>query len=379
MKKQHRLYTESGALTLRRVFLAMVYAGLLSFCILWHNTVLNLAVIVISVLVLCDIIKLHMSLFVKFSAGQNNDFEGIAGRKLYIPVSYRNYTPFCFPVCRFDVYDSSNNVADSPVFSVEPFGKHTVYVEIEPQYSGLYTVGLNKITVWDIFGFLRFRRRSKLSACSLTVLPEIIKDRFPGLPKDEKPEDEDYQFRNYIDGDNLRLVNWKKSAGNEELIVKEIIENRHPYDILLYYNSEPAEDPGFRDTLASCAATVAELLSYRHMELRMYFSSPSSGVSGPFGTENKLHGIMRAIAAAEFVSAVPEITPDAENADSVYIIVPGIPADLDKIINSPFLRDRNIYVFSLTDDTKPVVIPEKYSYVIPLRYTLLRRGGADNG
>lgn len=378
MKKQSSLYKRTGVLSFRRIFAAAVYFGAATYCLIEANPVINLAVIVMSAVILADLIKLHISLFVKITADFRKDPECVAGKKFFITLTYKNYTPFCFPVCRFSLYDSDGNVADVPAFSIEPFGKHTISVETEPQYCGIYTIGLNKITVWDIFGLFNIKKHTKISKINLTVLPETIADRFPGLPKDDKPEDEDYQFRNYEDGDNLRLVNWKKSAGNEELIVKQVLENKHPFDMLLLYNSVSVTDAAFRDTFASSAATVAELLTYRRKNVHLYYTYSDSDMRGPFGTEDGLPGIKRALAKAGYEECIPSMSPDAEDADSVYIVTPGIPQNLDQIINNPFIRDKNVYVYSLIDDTQEFTVPDRYSYVIPLRYTLLRRGGEED-
>lgn len=62
------------------------------------------------------------------------------------------------------------------------------------------------------------------------------------VPRGKSPSGEDYELRPYHPGDNVRAIHWKISAKRDELVVREMLEQRLPLPVLTFDHFGPAEE-----------------------------------------------------------------------------------------------------------------------------------------
>ena len=90
-------------------------------------------------------------------------------------------------------------------------------------------------------------------------LPEGLGTPQP-LPRGKSPSGEDYELRPYREGDSLRTVHWKMSAKRDELVTRELLEDRRPLPVLTIDHFGAAETvERALDRLAGYALALLEL------------------------------------------------------------------------------------------------------------------------
>ena len=71
-------------------------------------------------------------------------------------------------------------------------------------------------------------------------LPEGLGTPRP-VPRGKSVSGEDYELRPYREGDSLRTVHWKMTAKRDELVTRELLEDRRPLPVLTLDHFGPRE------------------------------------------------------------------------------------------------------------------------------------------
>ena len=58
-------------------------------------------------------------------------------------------------------------------------------------------------------------------------------------PRGRSASGEDYDLRPFREGDSLRTVHWKMSAKRDELVTRELLEDRRPVPVLTFDHFGP--------------------------------------------------------------------------------------------------------------------------------------------
>jgi len=134
-------------------------------------------------------------------------------------------------------------------FSVPPYKKHEVVLNIDAKYRGTYKVGVSNIILYDFLGLFKFNQKHDKSL-EFTVNPRILS--IPFLPLLSMLQDsaavrnykqnEDYSviadLRKYQPTDGYKKIHWKVSAKRNELISKDFQETEKNAALLLVDNSD---------------------------------------------------------------------------------------------------------------------------------------------
>lgn len=124
--------------------------------------------------------------------------------------------------------------------SGQAYAKAEIHASWQPQYVGKAVVRLKKARCFDLLGVLALPlpKKSYQSSEKVTVLPEIFpvpvetgmrsrefameQERYL-LADAEEYSAEQFQIREYRQGDRLRSIHWKLSAKEDELMVREFL------------------------------------------------------------------------------------------------------------------------------------------------------------
>ncbi len=105
-------------------------------------------------------------------------------------------------------------------------------IPMETSHCGAYSYKMEKLYIYDIFGFFRTTRlidkNNELLVRPVPRIPDIMPDMYgfkaKNLRKSKQPNTEIYDIRDYQLGDPVKSIHWKMSAKKDKLLVKEPLE-----------------------------------------------------------------------------------------------------------------------------------------------------------
>jgi len=137
-------------------------------------------------------------------------------------------------VCAENKYTPENRMI---VISVPPMKGVTLRISNIMSYRGEYSIGLEKIEIFDIFKLYSFKKNFKDGWNPISSPREFSLTR---IRDDNEDENENARpkllgfnkntfshLREYHEGDTLRHIHWKLSARLDELIVKQMEQNHN--------------------------------------------------------------------------------------------------------------------------------------------------------
>lgn len=167
----------------------------------------------------------------------------------------------------------------------EKVSRNTV---IDCLYRGSYRVGVERILVTDFLNLFRIKRKPP-AVLRIQVLPRVLRiERLAALPLDEDVkrsafsllpahDQPDTDLRRYYQGDSLKLVHWKATARQQELLVRRYTETPKNEVLLLVDLSETQGDSFSRlvveDKAIECALAVADYLLRGHIPTEVLYAA----------------------------------------------------------------------------------------------------------
>jgi len=137
---------------------------------------------------------------------------------------------------------------------------------VEAAHCGRLVCRVDRLWVCDCLGLFSLPLKAPEEAAALVcpvpadpgpvTIPEGDGVSVP-IPRGKSASGEDYELRPYRPGDNVRAIHWKISAKRDELVVREMLEQRLPLPVLTFDHFGPAEEmertldrlAGFSDAL----------------------------------------------------------------------------------------------------------------------------------
>ncbi|MGI9607761.1 MAG: DUF58 domain-containing protein [Acidimicrobiales bacterium] len=162
---------------------------------------------------------------------------------------------------------------------LEPGDSAVVTTELPTELRGVFRVGPLDVTRGDPFGLVRSGEPEE-GVARLWVHPVVhTLDPFPsGLARDlDGPESGEaleggitfHTLREYVRGDDLRLIHWRSSARSNKLMVRHNVDTNHPRSLIVLdtrASSYTAES--FEDAVRAAASIVVASLN-RGFEFRL--------------------------------------------------------------------------------------------------------------
>ena len=209
-----------------------LFAGLYTGMRIWY------VILIAQILLVLAILGLNQWTVRTFSYTQTLDAsEAVKGSETALHLSIRNEKPFPLSMMRMDVELAAPSENRQISFSLLPFAGKEFDFKVSMPYRGVYPIGITTMRITDIFGLLpmRFdmRKLHYYRQPELTVYPRAeAPSSLDADVADEKLFGERFLHhaesgdsisgaRAYRPGDPLKQINWKKSAAQGELYVKQ--------------------------------------------------------------------------------------------------------------------------------------------------------------
>ena len=205
-------------------------------------------------------------------------------------LTLRNRGPFIYPSAVYRFYNSEliTLEGDSSLGVCEPLCGQRREYKVRFPYRGVYKLGLESVTVTDMFGLFRRTIRNK-NPLQLTVFPERDDD-FAATMSSEAVDailqkdvfSEDYSalvdLRKADSSDSLRKIHWKLSAKRGELIAKNF-QNFEPEQTILLLDTAdiglpPRQRAAFEDKIVSYMAAAADFYARENLPARLIYGQP---------------------------------------------------------------------------------------------------------
>lgn len=105
-------------------------------------------------------------------------------------------------------------------------------------------------------------------------LPEGVGIPCP-VPKGKSASGEEYELRSYQAGDSMRAIHWKMSAKRDELVTRELLEDKRPLLVLTFDHFGPLDA---LDRTLDCLAGYSQALLDRQRPHEIRWAHPETGV-----------------------------------------------------------------------------------------------------
>ena len=175
--------------------------------------------------ILCVIISLKI-----YQRTDGRDMVSGTASDFYITL--QNEGLFSFSSLRIIFYSSFSEISeidDGVVYELPPHSSILKRTKLLCRYRGEYNVGVEKIVVGDFLGvfFVTYRIREPLSVIVSPAIVHLsdIGDSRMMIDSDRddprKKTEPDIPLRDYVDGDDIRFINWKATSLMQKLMVRE--------------------------------------------------------------------------------------------------------------------------------------------------------------
>jgi len=187
----------------------------------------------------------------------------------------------------FFLNDYANiEVADfTPEVSLLPGEEHKKKARLRCRYRGEYQVGIDYILIKDLLGLAQIKA-GKPYQINATVYPRIFHlKRMDALKFEDdskvasthygvKKEVLEGDYRSYLVGDHLRQINWRLSAKQQELFVREYIDRpREHIRLILDLHSIPSEQDAIivEDRIIEVALAIVQFYVNANIAVEVQF------------------------------------------------------------------------------------------------------------
>lgn len=139
---------------------------------------------------------------------------------------------------------------------------------VDTSHCGLVECRVDRLRVCDCLGLIALPVKAppvgRLLVCPRPADPGRLElpegaGRPTPVPRGKSASGEDYELRPFREGDSLRAVHWKMSAKRDELVTRELLEDRRPVPVLTFDHFGPPERlDRTLDRLAGLSQTLLE-------------------------------------------------------------------------------------------------------------------------
>lgn len=165
--------------------------------------------------------------------------------------------------------------------------------EVEAAHCGLVECRAERLRVCDCLGLVALPVRTPAAAGLLVrpvpedpgplVLPESGGAPLP-VPRGKSVSGQDYELRPYRPGDSMRSIHWKMTAKRDELVSRELLEDRRPLPVLTLDHFGPLEE---LDRALDRLAGYGRAILGRERPFEVRWAHPVTGAARRFPVEDE--------------------------------------------------------------------------------------------
>lgn len=195
--------------------------------------------------------------------------------KLNVLINNKSFLPFSMIEIKYSLPQKVGLPSENKTvcFNILAKKKYKCEEKIICKHIGVYKSKLEFIKISDLFGFFKFKLKSKSEVELLvlprrTFIPKFNNNLFSELKNSiiMKTNINTYDIfgtRNYIAGDELRLVHWKNSAKTDDIVIKEFEEKKDITNLIIldlkkYYDNE--KNYNYIDAVVEMAVSIIDKL-----------------------------------------------------------------------------------------------------------------------
>ena len=253
--------------------------------------------------------------------------EPVEGRRLRVEVVVENPTPI--PIEHLEVYDEPPRLwrlggQPRAVLALPAFSRAVLVYEAVPVY-GLHRFGPVRLVAYDPLGLFRAESTHPEASAEYRVAPRLLEEvrGYYLVPSSPRPGGVApsrqkgvgtvfYDVREYVPGDDIRLVYWKGFARTGRLTVKEYEQEVQIYTMLVF-DATPTMFRGVLgetkvENIARVVHTVLRYAAERGDNYRLVLIAPDASITHTPWLRGR-GGLARAV---ETLSSLEWVVGDAE-------------------------------------------------------------------
>ena len=205
--------------------------------------------------------------------------------------------------------------------TVPPYGSDLFSLSATVPHCGVATFTTDSLRVYDSCGMFSVRRRFRTPSVIAAVYPPIVPAALPaglfagdagslrGLSEGPGKGEEDFRdIRSYREGDPLRRIHWKRSAGREEWLLREYEGGEERgYRLVLDTTHLSEKDASGRDRFYAFAAAAAAGFIEKGVKAEMVFASADDKEEATdLRDEEDIRTVLYRLYVRGFADPVPE-------------------------------------------------------------------------
>ncbi len=189
--------------------------------------------------------------------------------KFYITLQNEDFFTYAgIRVLFFSPFSEVNGMDDSTEYELAPFSGIKKETSLICKYRGEYEVGIKSIIVRDYFDLFRVTYRNR-EPFRVNVLPKIVTPQAlhtidlvdtTAVETRQNASDPDVLVREHMPEDGIRLINWKVSAAQGKLLVRNMIgEEKQGVSIIMdpaRYSDDPKVYLPIEDQISECVIAL---------------------------------------------------------------------------------------------------------------------------
>lgn len=285
--------------------------------------------------------------------------------KLKIIFLNKSFLPFPIIKFKYSIPERINTIREIKTQTTNFLAKQSYIIEhnILCKYRGIYEGNIIYIEFQDLFGFFKFKLKSKNTFRFMVIPRKII---LPYSEDSSQRETNNSNFtstnidlsniigtRKYVSGDELKLVHWKHSAKVDDIMVKEFQEESEntvliAVDLKAYYKNQInyiATDGVVETAIALSLKYIMEKIP---LDIMWYDSSQENINCLNLVSISDFEEFFNNISLAD--SYINNISLDGlifnqleynKNYNSIFVISPSLDLDL---ISQLFVLSRNVQI-----------------------------------
>jgi len=161
---------------------------------------------------------------------------------------------------------------------VPPLKDCEIVINLPCKYRGIYTVGIKKCRVYDMFGLFNFAPR-RWPLQTLAVYPQTINIELPRLSGQNDDDEQARDIRSFRPGDTPRRMHWKASARMRKWMVREYDVVSDPQYLVILDTAALGEGKRaarIESRACDCAYSLAQEALLRGRQTQLHTSRPGT-------------------------------------------------------------------------------------------------------